>query len=166
MPKYYCDYCKSYLTHDKMSVRKSHLSGKNHIKLYCSYYEEKAKQLGIWDDSEAQYEIGLDYLTSFTPSPEKYARSVVREKEKSTVKRNDEEQEFCLPPPPTLADIPPPPSVLRNTEEYTHAINVHNARNAPKFWEDGKYMRFGWNRHTDRLRKKWPVENKILALVL
>lgn len=134
MPKYYCDYCKSYLTHDKMSVRKSHLSGKNHIKLYCAYYEEKAKQLGIWDNSEAQYEIGLDYLTSFTPSPEKYAEQVIREKEKSTVKRHDEtDQEFCLPPPPTLASIPPPPSVLHNTEEYTNAINFHIARNAPKF---------------------------------
>lgn len=118
-----------------MSVRKSHLSGKNHIKLYCSYYEEKAKQLGIWDNSETQYEVGLEYLTSFTPSPEKFSRSVLREKERSMVKRNDEvEEEFCLPPPPTLPDLPsPPPSVLRNTEEYTHAITVHMARNAPKF---------------------------------
>lgn len=135
MPKYYCDYCKSYLTHDKLSVRKSHLSGKNHIKLYCAYYEEKAKQLGIWDETEAPCEVTLDYLTSFGPSPEKFARGVVREKERSTVKRNDEEdQEYCLPPPPTLPNMPaPPPSVLRNTEEYTHAIMYHTARNEPKF---------------------------------
>lgn len=134
MPKYYCDYCKSYLTHDKMSVRKSHLSGKNHIKLYCAYYEEKAKQLGIWDEDEPPYEVTLDYLTSFSPSPEKFARDMMREKEKSTVKRSDEdEEEYCLPPPNTIHGIPPPPSVLRHTEEYTHAIAYHTARNEPKY---------------------------------
>lgn len=134
MPKYYCDYCKSYLTHDKMSVRKSHLAGKNHIKYYCSYYEEKAKELGIWDDTDAQYEVGLDYMTSWTPSPEKFARNLVREKERSMVKRDDEvEEDFCLPPPLTLPNMPPPPSVIRYADEDTHSVSVHIARNAPKF---------------------------------
>ncbi|GEQ66611.1 hypothetical protein JCM33374_g274 [Metschnikowia sp. JCM 33374] len=130
MPKYYCDYCKSYLTHDKMSVRKSHLSGRNHIKFYCSYYEEKAKQLGIWDSSESKYEIDLDYLTSQVPSPENFAKEVVREQEKSTVKRADDiVEEVCLPPPPTLSSMPaPPPSVLRLTDEHTHSITVNSAR--------------------------------------
>lgn len=134
MPKYYCDYCKSYLTHDTMSVRKSHLSGKNHIKFYCSYYEEKARQLGIWDLSEAKYDVDMEYLSSMAPSPANFARSKLREKEKSIVKRNsDKAEEICLPPPPNLPDLPaPPPSILRHTEEYNMSIAVHMARGAPK----------------------------------
>lgn len=130
MPKYYCDYCKSYLTHDKMSVRKSHLSGKNHIRYYCNYYEEKAKLLGLWDDVDAKYSVDLEYLHSQRPSPEKFARKLQREHEKALVRRHDaEEDDICLPPPPTLANMPPPPpSVYRNTEEYTHLIAVHMAR--------------------------------------
>lgn len=130
MPKYYCDYCKSYLTHDTMSVRKSHLSGRNHIRLYCQYYEEQAKQLGIWDPSEFKYEVGVDYLASVGPSPEKYAKLRLLEREKSTVRRAESlQQDFCLPPPPNLANLPaPPPSVLRHTDEYMRLISVHMAR--------------------------------------
>ncbi|OBA23856.1 zf-U1-domain-containing protein [Metschnikowia bicuspidata var. bicuspidata NRRL YB-4993] len=135
MPKYYCDYCKSYLTHDKMSVRKSHLSGRNHIKFYCSYYEEKAKQLGIWDSSESKYQIDLEYLTSQEPSPDNFAREVVREREKSTVRRTDDmAEEVCLPPPPNLSKLaPPPPSVLRLTAEHSHLISVNMARQEYRF---------------------------------
>ena len=28
MPKYFCDYCDTYLTHDSPSVRKTHCSGR------------------------------------------------------------------------------------------------------------------------------------------
>lgn len=38
MVRFYCLYCKSYLTHDTASVRKSHLQGKNHIRLVADYY--------------------------------------------------------------------------------------------------------------------------------
>ena len=30
MPKYYCDYCDTYLTHDSPSVRKTHNGGRKH----------------------------------------------------------------------------------------------------------------------------------------
>ncbi|CAR30326.1 Yhc1p [Lachancea thermotolerans CBS 6340] len=43
MPRF-CDYCHSYLTHDTPSVRKSHLLGKNHVKLAADYYCNKARQ--------------------------------------------------------------------------------------------------------------------------
>lgn len=130
MPKYYCDYCKSYLTHDKTSVRKSHLSGKNHIRLYCSYYETKAKQLGIWDPSETKYHVDLAYLASPAPGPEEFATKKQREKEKLLVKRaEDNQQPFCIPPPPTLRGMPaPPPSAFRFSEEYNHLIEVHMDR--------------------------------------
>ncbi|SCW00595.1 LAFE_0C07668g1_1 [Lachancea fermentati] len=40
----YCDYCHSYLTHDTPSVRKSHLVGKNHVRLRMDYFCNKARQ--------------------------------------------------------------------------------------------------------------------------
>lgn len=38
MPKYYCDYCDIFLTHDSVSVRKAHNTGWKHINQVASYY--------------------------------------------------------------------------------------------------------------------------------
>lgn len=46
MPRYYCDYCDAYLTHDSASVRKQHNSGfkhKSNFKAYYLQYEEEAQ---------------------------------------------------------------------------------------------------------------------------
>ena len=40
MPKYFCDYCDVYLTHDSMSVRKAHNSGRNHLRNFVDYYQQ------------------------------------------------------------------------------------------------------------------------------
>lgn len=40
MPKFFCDYCDVYLTHDSMSVRKAHNSGRNHLRNVQAYYEQ------------------------------------------------------------------------------------------------------------------------------
>ncbi|KID76337.1 zf-U1-domain-containing protein, partial [Metarhizium brunneum ARSEF 3297] len=40
MPKFFCDYCDVYLTHDSMSVRKAHNSGKNHLRNVVDYYQQ------------------------------------------------------------------------------------------------------------------------------
>ncbi|ORX53536.1 zf-U1-domain-containing protein [Hesseltinella vesiculosa] len=40
MPKYYCEYCDVYLTHDSPSVRKGHNAGRNHIANVRQYYSE------------------------------------------------------------------------------------------------------------------------------
>ncbi|CAI4035206.1 hypothetical protein SMKI_12G3550 [Saccharomyces mikatae IFO 1815] len=45
MTRYYCEYCHSYLTHDTLSVRKSHLVGKNHLRITADYYRNKARDL-------------------------------------------------------------------------------------------------------------------------
>lgn len=109
MPKYYCDYCKSYLTHDTMSVRKSHLVGKNHIRYYCQYFENKAKAEGIWNPQQLVYEVNLSYLNRNAPGSD------------SSKKIFDHD----LPPPPNLLGFPnPPPSSLRNTEEYQKSIRL------------------------------------------
>ncbi|GCE97966.1 hypothetical protein ZYGM_004228 [Zygosaccharomyces mellis] len=44
MARYYCEYCHSYLTHDTLSVRKSHLIGKNHLRITADYYRNKGCQ--------------------------------------------------------------------------------------------------------------------------
>ncbi|CAL8088586.1 unnamed protein product [Calicophoron daubneyi] len=40
MPKYYCDYCDTYLTHDSPSVRKTHCGGRNHKDNVREYYQK------------------------------------------------------------------------------------------------------------------------------
>ncbi|KAJ1768890.1 U1 small nuclear ribonucleoprotein C [Coemansia sp. RSA 1813] len=40
MPKYYCDYCDIFLTHDSVSVRKAHNTGWKHINQVIAYYRE------------------------------------------------------------------------------------------------------------------------------
>lgn len=96
-----------------MSVRKSHLVGKNHIRYYCQYFENKAKSQGIWNPQELVYEVNLEYLNRNAPGSG------------STSKVTEQEQDSFLPPPPNLLGFPnPPPSTLRNTEEYQKSIRL------------------------------------------
>ncbi|CAI5513336.1 unnamed protein product [Closterium sp. Naga37s-1] len=47
MPRYYCDYCDTYLTHDSPSVRKQHNAGYKHkanVRTYYQQYEEEQTQ--------------------------------------------------------------------------------------------------------------------------
>jgi U1 small nuclear ribonucleoprotein C len=39
MSPVFCDYCDVYLTHDSMSVRKAHNSGRNHLRNVVDYYQ-------------------------------------------------------------------------------------------------------------------------------
>uniref|UniRef100_A0A0X3PT58 U1 small nuclear ribonucleoprotein C n=1 Tax=Schistocephalus solidus TaxID=70667 RepID=A0A0X3PT58_SCHSO len=49
MPKYYCDYCDKFLTHDSPSVRKTHCTGRTHKNSVSDYYrkwlEEQVQKL-------------------------------------------------------------------------------------------------------------------------
>lgn len=50
MPRYYCDYCDTYLTHDSPSVRKQHSAGYKHkanVRLYYQKLEEEQTQILI-----------------------------------------------------------------------------------------------------------------------
>ncbi|RUS27588.1 U1 small nuclear ribonucleo protein C [Jimgerdemannia flammicorona] len=46
MPKYYCEYCDIFLTHDSSSVRKAHNAGKNHVLNVRNYYAGFPHQYG------------------------------------------------------------------------------------------------------------------------
>ncbi|GMT33804.1 hypothetical protein PFISCL1PPCAC_25101, partial [Pristionchus fissidentatus] len=47
MPKYYCDYCDTFLTHDSPSVRKTHNGGRKHKDNIRAYYQK-------WMEEQAQ----------------------------------------------------------------------------------------------------------------
>uniref|UniRef100_A0A8C4KAK5 U1 small nuclear ribonucleoprotein C n=1 Tax=Dromaius novaehollandiae TaxID=8790 RepID=A0A8C4KAK5_DRONO len=83
MPKFYCDYCDTYLTHDSPSVRKTHCSGRKHKENVKDYYqkwmEEQAQSL--IDKTTAAFQQGKIPPTPFSA------------------------------PPPGGAMIPPPPSI-------------------------------------------------------
>lgn len=59
MPKYYCDYCDVYLTHDSPSVRKLHNSGwkhKTNVKAYYSQFlQEETPQTTISDQKQKPF---------------------------------------------------------------------------------------------------------------
>ncbi|KAK3620816.1 U1 small nuclear ribonucleoprotein C [Elasticomyces elasticus] len=57
MPKYFCDYCDVYLTHDSMSVRKAHNSGRNHLRNVVDYYQAigQEKAQSVIDSITASY---------------------------------------------------------------------------------------------------------------
>ncbi|XP_005110617.1 U1 small nuclear ribonucleoprotein C [Aplysia californica] len=60
MPKYYCDYCDTYLTHDSPSVRKTHCNGRKHkenVRLYYQKWLEEQVQKLV-DDTTAAYQAG------------------------------------------------------------------------------------------------------------
>eukprot|EP01040_Poterioochromonas_malhamensis_P007558 gene7558-8160_t len=40
MPRYYCDYCDAYLTHDSMTGRQQHMRGWKHRENFKTYYAQ------------------------------------------------------------------------------------------------------------------------------
>uniref|UniRef100_A0A3B1IUW4 U1 small nuclear ribonucleoprotein C n=1 Tax=Astyanax mexicanus TaxID=7994 RepID=A0A3B1IUW4_ASTMX len=70
MPKFYCDYCDTYLTHDSPSVRKTHCSGRKHKENVKDYYqkwmEEQAQSL-IDKTSKSLFRLhNINTIHSFT----------------------------------------------------------------------------------------------------
>ncbi|XP_070564705.1 U1 small nuclear ribonucleoprotein C-like [Ptychodera flava] len=60
MPKYYCDYCDTYLTHDSPSVRKTHCQGRKHkenVKIYYQKWMEEQAQ-NLIDQTTAAFQAG------------------------------------------------------------------------------------------------------------
>ncbi|XP_052185594.1 U1 small nuclear ribonucleoprotein C [Diospyros lotus] len=59
MPRYYCDYCDTYLTHDSPSVRKQHNAGYKHKANIRSYYQQfEAQQNQILLDQKIKEHLG------------------------------------------------------------------------------------------------------------
>uniref|UniRef100_A0A0N4ZID1 Matrin-type domain-containing protein n=1 Tax=Parastrongyloides trichosuri TaxID=131310 RepID=A0A0N4ZID1_PARTI len=47
MPKYYCDYCDAYLTHDSPSVRKTHNGGRKHKENVKNFYQKFLEEYNL-----------------------------------------------------------------------------------------------------------------------
>jgi len=65
MPKFFCDYCDVYLTHDSMSVRKSHNTGRNHLRNVTEYYQ----QIGHEKAQSVIDSITSSYAAEGQPNP-------------------------------------------------------------------------------------------------
>ncbi|KAH7148598.1 U1 zinc finger-domain-containing protein [Dactylonectria macrodidyma] len=92
MPKFFCDYCDVYLTHDSMSVRKAHNSGRNHLRNVVDYYQ----QIG---HEKAQSVI--DSITSsYAAEGQAHANPMLP--------HNQPGQGFHPPPFPFPGGVPPP----------------------------------------------------------
>ncbi|ORY65422.1 U1 zinc finger-domain-containing protein [Pseudomassariella vexata] len=95
MPKFFCDYCDVYLTHDSMSVRKAHNSGRNHLRNVQAYYE----QIG---HEKAQSVI--DSITSsYAAEGQAHANPMLPQNQPGLHGGHG------LPPPGFPAGLPPPP---------------------------------------------------------
>jgi U1 small nuclear ribonucleoprotein C len=65
MPRFFCEYCDVYLTHDSMSVRKAHNSGRNHIRNVVEYYQ----QIGHEKTQSVIDSIASSYTAEGLPQP-------------------------------------------------------------------------------------------------
>lgn len=71
MPKYYCDYCDTYLTHDSPSVRKTHCTGRKHkdnVKFYYQKWMEEQAQ-NLIDQTTAAFKAGKIAANPFSVAP-------------------------------------------------------------------------------------------------
>jgi len=94
MPKFFCDYCDVYLTHDSMSVRKAHNSGRNHLRNVVDYYQ----QIG--------HEKAQSVIDSITSSYAAEGQS----SSNPMLGQNPGVQPFPPPPPFSFpGGVPPPP---------------------------------------------------------
>ncbi|XP_076353061.1 U1 small nuclear ribonucleoprotein C-like [Tachypleus tridentatus] len=73
MPKYYCDYCDTFLTHDSPSVRKTHCNGRKHkenVKFYYQKWMEEQAQ-SLIDATTAAFKAGKIQSGQFPQGPNK-----------------------------------------------------------------------------------------------
>ncbi|WBW70806.1 U1 snRNP-associated protein Usp103 [Schizosaccharomyces osmophilus] len=91
MPKYLCDYCQVWLTHDSQSVRKAHNAGRAHLQNVQDYYTRVAQEeaqkrleedpsLGSFNKESSSLQLPLAY--AFPPKLYQY--------------------QFTYPPPPNI----------------------------------------------------------------
>ena len=101
MPKYYCDYCDTYLTHDSPSVRKTHNGGRKHkeaVRLYYTKWIEEQAQSFI-DQTTASYKAQMGSgMPPFFMGPAPGVPGV------------------AIPPPGQMSMMPPPPVMMGGSQ--------------------------------------------------
>uniref|UniRef100_A0A060T5T3 ARAD1B06292p n=1 Tax=Blastobotrys adeninivorans TaxID=409370 RepID=A0A060T5T3_BLAAD len=119
MPKYFCDYCGTALTHDSKSVRKSHSLGRNHVKYIVDYYENVGREEGFFrpdmPSSTNPATPASALPTTANPLDQSKQLAEVRTGIPGIDRRQDAnslDRVFAakpLPPPATIPGLPPPP---------------------------------------------------------
>lgn len=100
MPKYYCDYCDTYLTHDSPSVRKTHCTGRKHkdnVKFYYQKWMEDQAQ-NLIDATTAAFKAGKIASNPFAQAP-------------------PPKPGVAIPPPSNMGlmhGMPPPPMMMHH----------------------------------------------------
>lgn len=136
MGKYFCDYCQSYLTHDSLSVRKNHLHGKHHLRLYNEYYEKVANEHPEYDRKNTDASVGNPLLSEMYKGipglTNKYADQHQRD--------GGAKPAFKLYVPSTSVGLPnPPPNVLFvNYSNY-----VQKSRVTKPYYSNGNSNGYG-----------------------
>ncbi|KAJ2904446.1 U1 small nuclear ribonucleoprotein C [Coemansia aciculifera] len=93
MPKYYCDYCDIFLTHDSSSVRKAHNTGWKHINQVAAYYRDldAAQTQEIIDNITLAHDGHLPPVRPLSPlAPPRYDDS--RDDGGARYRRNDNDR--------------------------------------------------------------------------
>ncbi|KAI8138756.1 U1 zinc finger-domain-containing protein [Fennellomyces sp. T-0311] len=108
MPKYYCEYCDIFLTHDSSSVRKAHNAGKNHIANVRNYYAEigQDKAQAIIDEITKAYENSAAVLP---PQYSGYPQGPPMGAPYGGPPSHFMGGRPPMPPPPHMMGRPPPP---------------------------------------------------------
>lgn len=101
MPKYFCDYCDTYLTHDSPSVRKTHCAGRKHRENVKFYYEK------WYEQNMHKFQLPRPPMPAIPP-PTSFASFDVPP---PTIHRGIPN----VPPPPIIGSLPtgPPPPIPR-----------------------------------------------------
>ncbi|POR38196.1 U1 small nuclear ribonucleoprotein C [Tolypocladium paradoxum] len=126
MPK--CDYCDVYLTHDSLSVRKAHNSGRNHLRNVVDYYQQigHEKAQSVIDSITSSYAAeGQAHANPMLPQNQPGARGFgapppfpgfpggtslslhVRPKEDEEVELTEDDSGAAPPPFPGMPGAPP-----------------------------------------------------------
>uniref|UniRef100_A0AAZ3PXS4 U1 small nuclear ribonucleoprotein C n=1 Tax=Oncorhynchus tshawytscha TaxID=74940 RepID=A0AAZ3PXS4_ONCTS len=134
MPKFYCDYCDTYLTHDSPSVRKTHCSGRKHKENVKDYYqkwmEEQAQSL--IDKTTAAFQQGKMPPTPFPGAPPPGGAMI---------------------PPPNLKNLAVCPTGLA-TADHVWPPASRDATNTPDGWSSND-AHDGWNGTTSTWNDGW-----------
>ncbi|KAH8785297.1 U1 zinc finger-domain-containing protein [Diaporthe sp. PMI_573] len=123
MPKFFCDYCDVYLTHDSMSVRKAHNSGRNHLRNVIDYYQ-RSRSPGPLPQTLLLLQSTADVRVPFAEIGHEKAQSVIDSITSSYAAEGQAHNNPMLPqnqpgggafppagmpfPPPFPGGIPPP----------------------------------------------------------
>lgn len=118
MARFYCDYCRSYLTHDKRSVLKAHITGKHHIRLVKDYYRNKYVEQWKRTGSLNKRKVIRDHTN----------RNLALAKPKNNTRLNVDKNSSTFPKRLELQDIAPNYKFEKSSKDELHLNKLNRTR--------------------------------------